>query len=278
LAVVQHERTGGEPENGGKPPNWSSRAKEEVMAPPDEVVTPVDLGIAAFAGASSDAFLPVVPRGTRCTTPEPLRVLLRPTQEGQTLVRLRIHAGEGPRVSGTSCMGVIELGLSKGLAADALVELAFSLPSLQDLAVELRVPGEPGCPRTWRFALHWPDAEDRRWAEDLAAAVQTATWFRGAYDPFLRPDERARPEDLAARAEAALGTADRPAGDHVQRALLTAVLGSETASVLFLGERALVLLAPEKAMGLARALSALRSAHLAGESDKTAAWPGRSAT
>jgi len=234
-------------------------------------VTPMHLGIAAVRGDNPDAFVPIIPKGTPYPLLEPMKHTFRPSEENQTLIRVPVYEGLSERASLNEQQGVIEFPLPEGLGMSSAVEVSFNYDSSRLLTVGIRVIGtdhrytetlkrdRPRAP-----APGQPQNLVDDWREELQPSLKAASHFLETYGEYMTPEDRQETQDAMKKGEEALRQRDPVAGQQAILELRSKVLGSGTASLLFIAERAMHGVNPETSQLLAYAVASLRAAHRRG--------------
>ena len=106
------------------------------------------------------------------------------------------------------------------------------------------------------------------WKSDLSNAIAVAEMFLRDFQPYLRQEDRDNLVKLIAQARAALDRDDRTQGHALRNAISLAVIGSGTASDLYLAQRAQQMAEAPVAREIALARVALEKAHRAADKTK----------
>jgi molecular chaperone DnaK len=168
--------------------------------------TAMALGIAAIDGDNPDAFVEIIPKGTKYPLREPMTKMF--TAAGRR-VRIPVHEGVHKLASKNRVQGVVEVELPEGLEPNSDVEVSFNYDRDRIVTVMLRVPGttfvqsetlHPQAP-----VDRPPAAEDHR--EDLERAIDVVEDFLVKFDSYIEPFHRDRMKGrLADAKQAFLGT------------------------------------------------------------------------
>jgi molecular chaperone DnaK (HSP70) len=230
------------------------------------IPTPMDLGVEIFRDGNPHSFQAIVPKGTLYPMTEPRRKSFRPTVENQRLIRVPIFQGSSALTTLNSCQGVVEFGLPQGIPTNTPVEIGFLIDFHGNLTVEVSIPShkirrEEAIKRNQPVLSQEQEEQLGRWKEELENGIAVAEHFLQKYGPFMTAEDRQHLTDLIAQGRKVLAGADRTAALPVQKAIHIALLGSSTASVLFLAQRAQELADERMAEQIARAKVALEKAY-----------------
>ncbi len=228
-------------------------------------VTAMDLGIGAVKGDNPDVFVPIIPKGTPYPLTEAKRRIFSPTEENQTLIRVPVYEGLSQRASLNEQQGVIEFPLPEGIALSAKVEVAFNYDRNRVLTVKVRVVGtdhfiEETLRRDRARMQTAGESLVDDWREELQPAFQTGQQFLDIYGSDMTQEDRAEVEEAIRQAEQALANDDQTGGTQATLLLQNKIMGSGTASLLFITERAMHGASPEATQLLAQAVGTLRAA------------------
>jgi len=233
-----------------------------------QAVTTMDLGIAAVKGDNPDSFVAIIPKGTPYPLEQPKKRRFLPSEENQTLIRVPVYEGLNERASLNEQQGVIEFPLPQGISASTPVEVSFNYDRSRLLTVGIRVIGTD---QTYSQALKRDRARVQvhgqgenlmdDWREELQPAMKAARHFLDTYAEYMAPEDRSELQDAMKQGDAALRENNQVSGQLAINVLRNKILGSGTASLLFIAERAMHGLPPQTSQILAQAVASLRTAH-----------------
>jgi molecular chaperone DnaK len=234
-------------------------------------VTPQHLGIAAVRGDNPDAFVPIIPKGTPYPLLEPKRRVFYPSEENQTLIRVPVYEGLNERASLNEQQGVLEFPLPEGVGAATPIEVMFNYDANRLTTVTIRVVGtEQSYTETLKRdrARVRPTNQKQNliddWQEELQPSIRAAKFFVETYGEYASHEDRQEAEEAIIQGEEALRQGNAAKGQSATLVLRNKILGSGTASLLFVAERAMQGLPAETSQILAQAVASLRTAHARG--------------
>jgi molecular chaperone DnaK len=232
-------------------------------------VTALDFGIGALRGDDPDTFVTIIPKGTAYPLPAPRKQTFYPAEDNQTLIRVPVYEGLNASASLNAQQGVIEFPLPAGIPAFTPVEVSFDYDSNRLLTVSIKIIGadlqyteelKHGMRRVQPKKQTLADD----WREELQSSLRPAKHFLETYGNYLAEEDR---EDIVTAirdGEEALRQNNEALGQPAVLMLRNKILGSGTASLLFIAERAMHGLSPERSRVMALAVASLRTAHLQG--------------
>jgi len=235
-------------------------------------VTAMHLGIAAVRGNNPDAFVPIIDRGTPYPLTEPKRRIFFPTSEDQKLIRVPIYEGLSDVASLNEQQGLVEFPLPEAIDSSTAIEVAFNYDRNRLLTVGVRVVGNTDLfieetLRRDRPRLQPAGAQSLKddWREDLQPSVRAGRHFRETYGDYMSAEDKRELGEAIEQGEQALEEDDRAAGEQAVLLLRNKIMGSGTASQIFIAERAMQDAPVEVQKLLAQAVAAVRSAHARGD-------------
>jgi molecular chaperone DnaK (HSP70) len=227
-------------------------------------VTALHLGIAAVKGDNSDAFVPIIPKGTPYPLTEPKKRVFTPIEENQTLIRVAVYEGLNQLASLNDQQGIIEFPLPRGIGAANPVEISFNFDANRVLTVGVRVVGTDlviqetlrrNTPRVGPKNL----LDD--WREDLQPSVRAGKQFLQTYGKFMDETDLAELQEQIEQGERALEGDNQVEGRRAAQSLQNKIFGCGTASQLFIAERAMQDATPVVAQQIAHAVRHIRTAY-----------------
>ncbi|HYK01200.1 MAG TPA: Hsp70 family protein [Thermoanaerobaculia bacterium] len=243
--------------------------QQEAKGPRVHGVTAMHLGIAAVKGENPDTFVHIIPRGTPYPLTRPLTHNFYPSEDNQTLISIPVYEGLSDRASYNEQQGVIAFPLPEGIAMSTPVEVSFNYDSNRFLTVGVRVVGTDQSyseilkrdrPRVRPASQNLVDD----WREDLQPSLKAASHFVDTYGDYMTPEDRQEVTDAMRQGQEALEQGNESEGQMATLVLRNKVLGSGTASLLFIAERTMHGLSPDQSQLMAQAVASLRTAHRSG--------------
>ena len=245
-------------------------ARPAANAPKVHGVTAMHLGIAAVKGNNPDAFVAIIPKGTPYPLVEPKKRQFYIAEEHQTLIRVPVFEGLNERASLNEQQGVIEFPLPEGgIGMSTPVEVSFNYDSSRLLTVGIRIIGtdhhhtetlKRDRPRAQAPGQNETMVDD--WREDLQPSIKAAKHFDETYGEYMSAEDRRELQDAMKQGHEALRQNNQITGQQAMLVLRNTLLGSGTASLLFIAERAMHGLPPETSQLLAHVVASLRTAHV----------------
>ncbi len=230
-------------------------------------VTPMHLGIAAVKGQNADKFVHIIPKGTAYPLPEPMKRIFTPTEDNQKLIRVPVYEGQNEMASLNTQQGIIEFPLPQGIATSTSIEVSFNYDRNRVLTVKVRVLGtdmaiEQTLERDRGRVVQAQDGENlmEDWREELQPALRAGKHFLGTYGDYMEEADQIELKEAMAQGERALENANQVEGKRATLLLHNKILGSGTASQLFIAERAMQAASPEITQQLAQGVAQLRTA------------------
>jgi hypothetical protein len=190
------------------------------------------------------------------------------------LISIPVYEGLNERASLNEQQGIIQFPLPEGLSMTTPVEVSFNYDSNRVTTVSIRVIGtEHSHTETLRrdrprMRPAGPQTLVDDWREELQPSVRAGRHFLGTYGAYMDEADRKEIEEGIAEGEAALRSDNQPAGRQASLVLRNKILGSGTASLMFIADRAMHGLPADQSQLLAQAVSSLRTAHLRGNADE----------
>jgi hypothetical protein len=102
------------------------------------------------------------------------------------------------------------------------------------------------------------------WREDLQPSIKAAKVFLETYGEYMEGDDRKDVFEAMTSGEEALRQGNQSVGQKATLLLRSKILGSGTASLLFIAERSMHGLPAEQSQLMAQAVASLRTAHKRG--------------
>ncbi|HKS49842.1 MAG TPA: Hsp70 family protein [Amycolatopsis sp.] len=210
-------------------------------------VTGMALGVNAVKGSHSDAFVPIIPRGTPYPMSEPMRHGGFGVTDGR-LIRVPVYEGDHPLASQNREQGVIEYELPEEIDVHSRVDVAFMFDRNRELHVTITVPGTGleyrkklriDAPRTKTSPDTSPaENEDTTYRTDLTLAQQAIANFLRNYGEYLDPPQAMKIRGDFDRAAQVLIFAEPEECRRMLAILESDLFNSGLASALYLAERA----------------------------------------
>jgi len=245
-------------------------------------VTAMGLGVAVVKGHNTDKFVPIIPKGTPYPLPEPMRRIFTPTEENQKLIRVPVYEGQNELASLNTQQGIIEFPLPHGIASSTSIEVSFNYDRNRVLTVKVRVLGtdlaiEQTLERDRGRVVRPEDSENlmEDWREELQPALRAGKQFLGTYGDYMEETDRTDLKEAMAQGDRALESGNQVEGKRATLLLHNKILGSGTASQLFIAERAMQAASPEITQQLAQSVAQLRAAFARGDQAKIETLTGR---
>jgi molecular chaperone DnaK len=247
-------------------------ASTAAAGPRVQGVTAMHLGIAAVKGDNPDAFIPVIPKNTPYPLTEPKKRLFYPSEDNQTLINIPVYEGLNERASLNEQQGIISFPLPHGVAMSTGVEVSFNYDSNRVTTVSVRIIGTD---QQYTETLKRDRARVQTasknlvddWRETLQPSIQAANHFVETYGAYMSAEDKQEILDAVKDGEAALKQGNESVGQKVILVLRNKILGSGTASLLFIAARTMQGLPPDRSQLMAQAVASLRSAHTRGDMD-----------
>jgi molecular chaperone DnaK len=241
-------------------------------------VTAMHLGIAAVEGENADAFVPIIERGTPYPLREPKKRLFYPSEDNQTLIRVPVYEGLNERASLNAQQGVIEFPLPEGIKLSHAVEVSFNYDASRVLTIGIRVLGtDHAIEETLRrdrprvnTAKAGSIVDD--WREELQPRIRAAEHFLETYGDYMDVEDRQELTEAVVQGGDALARSDEEKGNRATLLLGHKIMGSGTASLLFIAESAMRGLPSTQSELVGQAVSSLRTAHKRGTVEEVSRW------
>jgi len=246
----------------------------EAAGPRVQGVTAMHLGIAVLKGENPDAFVPIITKGTPFPLPEAKKQVFYASEDNQTLISVPVYEGLNERASLNEQQGVIMFPLPEGIPITTPVEVSFNYDVNRVTTVSVRVVGtEHSYTETLKrdrprmvHATQKNLVDD--WREELQPSLKAAKHFLDTYRDYMTPEDRREITDAVESGDEALRQNDERAGQMATNVLRSKVLGSGTASLLFMAERTMHGLPADQSQLMAQAVASLRTAHTLGQSQE----------
>ena len=239
------------------------------------ITVPMDLGVEVFRDGNPHHFEPIIRRGTTYPTRPGEHVKeCYPTVDDQQLIRVPVFQGNQSGTTYNACQAVVEYTLPKGISSNTPVRVVFDINEHGVLTVEIDVHGHPEFGRKCEVKRNQPilakKDQDRvtNWKSDLSSAVAAGEVFLSDFKPYLCKDDHDNLVKQIKDARVAMECDDRTAGLALYNAISLAVMGSGTASDLYLAQRAQQMAEAPIAREIALARVALEKAYRTGDEAK----------
>lgn len=231
--------------------------------------TAMALGIAAIDGDNQDAFVEIIPRGTKYPLREPMKKMF--TAAGRR-VRIPVHEGVDKLASKNRVQGVIETELPEGLEPNSDVEVSFNYDRDRVVTVMVRVPGTTFVRSE---TLHPRVIDDRPPADDdskeeLERAIDAVEDFLMKFDSYIEPFHRDRLKGRLTGAKKAFSGADSGEHRRFSGSLLRDLEMSGLATTLYYAEFAAEQAEPDDSERIRKTAHIVREAHEQGNEGKRA--------
>jgi len=232
-------------------------------------VTAKSLGINAVGrDGQADSFAVIIPKGTQYPLIKPMESVFYTTSEH--LIKVPVYEGEDPIASRNDLQGMIEYPLPQEIEPNTSVSISFNYDKDRVLKMGIRVHGRSDLEYETNLTRDQPpipipgtpEEEEDTWREDLNGVTNTAENFIEQYREYLPDGVAKKAENDVKKARRAYAENNKVEGQRVGEALHMVILGSGTATQLFLAERAMDGATPEQAEKLNRAMQELRKARL----------------
>lgn len=231
-------------------------------------VTAMHLGVAVVASGHPDKFSPIIRKGTPYPLPAPIKDVFYPSEDNQKLIRVPIYEGQNEIASLNRLQGIIEFPLPPGLSTSTPVEVLFNYDRNRVLTVRVQVVGtqiavEQRLERDRGGAILQKKEDEslkEDWREELQPAMRAGKHFLETYGDYMTGEDRTELGQAIAQGEKALGDNNQVEGRRALTVLQNKILGSGTASQLFMAERAMQAASPQVTQQLAKGVSQLRAA------------------
>ncbi len=233
------------------------------MDGPVSQVTALNLGIGAVDGSSTDAFVPIIEKGTPVPLSAPKMKTFRPMFDGQKEFTIPVYEGSNLEFASlNSLQGVLEIPLSEGVRLDTDILVSFNYDGNKNTTVSVKIGDRPPYVETLRRDRRLParpaiGMED--WRDDLDPSLRMCRHFIQSYGEFMEPEDRVSMEQEIRDGQRALETQDEKEGRRLTSVLDYHVTACGHASVLFIGERT-TMRAPGHARAIEESVVALRDA------------------
>ncbi|GAA4744727.1 Hsp70 family protein [Actinomycetospora chibensis] len=237
-------------------------------------VTGMALGVRAVRGSQSDAFVPIIPRGTPYPTSEPIRHTFEAT-DGR-VIRVPVFEGDDPMASRNHEQGVIEYELPEKIDIHTRVTVSFHFDMNRVLHVTIGVPGTSleyrkelrfDVARSGKPAPAVKEEEEVTHREDLIYAEETTRRFLRTYEQFLDATQTMKINADLERAQNALVFSDPAECRRMISVLESDIFATGLASQLYLAERAAERASPADAEQINQAIARLQKEYLGGRRD-----------
>jgi molecular chaperone DnaK (HSP70) len=231
--------------------------------------TAMALGIAAVDGDNSDAFVEIIPRGTKYPLREPMKKMF--TAAGRR-VRIPVHEGVHEVASKNRVQGVVEVELPEGLEPNSDVEVSFNYDRDRVVTVMVRVPGTTF---VQAVTLHPHVVEDRPPAaddakEDLERTIDLVEDFLAKFDSYIEPFYRDRVKARLAKAKHAFIGSDGAEHRRFTGALLRDLETAGLATTLYYADLVVDQAKPADSERIRQTAKAVRDAHEQGNEARRA--------
>ena len=241
-------------------------------------VTTMHFGIAALNGDDSDAFVPIIEKGTPYPLDKPRSRIFHPGATNQKLLRVPVYEGLSPKASLNALQGIVEWPLPTGINTSQGIEVTFDYDANRVLTVQLKLVGTdksytaeirraPPRPRRAAAPASGDSLQDD-WREGLSATIRMGRIFEQGYGLYMADADREALKAAIAKAEAAINAEDEREGKQAGVIIESKVASSGLASLIYMAERVLQRASASQARVLAQALAALRQAHAQGRADQ----------
>ena len=239
-------------------------------------VTAMAFGIAAVRGSQPDAFVPIIPRGTRFPLPHPIEVTFRATDSRR--IRVPIYEGNDPVASRNSEQGVVEYELPEQVDIDTSVNVSFNLDANRILTVTISVPAT-GLIKTTTLRTDTPrtpapaateDEGTASWHQELVLTVAITQRFLDQYEKFVEPAQAINIQGDLDTGQLALTRLNPTECQRIANILQFDVFNAGIATQLFLAERAADGATPEATREINQAVSAVQTAVEQGHREQAA--------
>ncbi len=229
---------------------------------------PMELGVEIYLDGNQHSFSTIIARGTTYPTPKGhYKGKYYPTSDNQRLIRLPIFQGNSSITTYNSCQGIVNYELPSGIPAKTPVWVGFNIDEHGNLEVDIEVQGFPDYRGSWKIERNQPvvSVEEReqhlKWKEDLRQSIDVGRYFLQNFEPYFIPADRDNLTQLLEKGRHAVEQNERTTGSSVCQAITLAMMGSGTASDLFLAQRAQEMADKNVAREIARARVALERAY-----------------
>jgi hypothetical protein len=145
--------------------------------------------------------------------------------------------------------------------------VTFNVDTDGNLEVEIEIQGFPNYRGNWEIKRNQPvvSVEDRvrhtKWRSDLQQMMDVGEYFLQNFDAYFSVEDRENLKSLIAKGRDAISREDRAAGNSIGNGISLALMGSGTASDLFLAQRVQEMADKNVAREIARARVALERAY-----------------
>ncbi|TCO62170.1 Hsp70 family protein [Actinocrispum wychmicini] len=222
--------------------------------------TAMALGIAAIDGDNSDAFVEIIPRGTKYPLREPMKKMFTAAARR---VRIPVHEGVHKVASKNRVQGVVEVELPEGLEPNSDVEVSFNYDRDRVVTVMVRVPGTTFVQAT---TLHPHVVDDRPPAaddakEDLERSIDLVEDFLVRFDSYLEPFHGDRIKGRLVKAKAAFRGDDSAEHRRFNGLLLRDLDSAGLATTLYYADIVADRAEPADSERIRRTAQTVREAH-----------------
>ncbi len=235
-------------------------------------VTSKTLGLEVVRGRTAGMFSPIIEKGRTY----PVEVEREYYSMSDRNLRLPIYQGEAPLAVNNELQAIVAFELPESIPKNTPVTVTFGLDKDQVLTVSVNVHGYPDLrfeeivKRDQARPVKEEDQpqEEDRWKRSLQNMLSLTSQFLDEYGSYLPTGIQKKLTSDMDRARQAISEDNATEGKRIHEALLNTILGSGTATQLFMVEQIIEDVEEEEADVLKRGVKALHTAHEGGDRER----------